>query len=149
MNFSKLHILAILIAFTSTLGITSAVATENSIGCTETAQLFWKEFRIYVVKNQLNQIANHTQFPFELRGELDSSGSRKITRSKFIKILPTLMRTDPGLSANTSTMKSYVKSTPQLLPSHCTVSENQFKVGVWTFHLNQEGWHFAHAFLSD
>jgi hypothetical protein len=117
--------------------------------CIDSAQQYWKAFRIAAIRSNLSAVANMSQFPFELRGTLDESNKRQVLYKEFIRLFPTLLKTDPGLSPTPTTMKSLLTTTTRLLPSFCNSYGNQFRVGTWVFQLTPEGWRFVQAFIDD
>ncbi len=125
----------------------SAMSAESS--CSKSAQEYWKTFRIAVLEDDLSMIANLSRFPFEVRGILDESDKRTILREEFSTIFPALLKTDPGMSATPTTMKSLLKSTIYLSPSFCNTYQNQFRVGTWVFELTPEDWRFVQAFFDE
>lgn len=125
----------------------SAMASVNA--CPETAQEYWKAFRISVLRGNLTAIINATRFPFVISGTLDEGEKKHVERKEFGSFFPALLKADPGLSPTPTTMKSLVKSTTHLPPSFCNSYGNQFRVGAWAFELTSEGWRFVESFFDD
>lgn len=130
------------------LGVLSGQATAEA-QCPESAQKFWKSFRQVVLKDDKQKVARYVDFPFEIRGVLDSSDKRKVNRDDFLAKFPFLTTTDAGLSAKPSTMADLVKSTPNLTAASCSQSGNEFRVGTWRFELKSQGWRFVMAYIED
>lgn len=137
------------LVFILLLGLQSLSATANANPCPETAQQYWKQFRISVLRGNLTAIINASRFPFVIRETLDESAKRHIDRRKFIRLFPALLKADPGLSPTPTTMKSLVKATTRLSPSFCNSYGNQVRVGAWVFELTSEGWRFVEGFIDD
>lgn len=131
------------------LGLQSLSATAYANACPETAQQYWKVFRISVLRGDLPAIANASRFPFAISGTLDESEERHIERKEFIRLFPALLKADPGLSPTPTTMKSLLKATTRLSPSFCNSYGNQLRVGAWVFELTPEGWRFIQGFVDD
>ncbi len=87
------------------------------------------------------------QFSLKVRGTLDDSSSQKITKDKLNNILPKLLETDAGLSAEPTTMNKYIQSIKTLSVSSCNKQGNQFCVGAWVFVLKKDKWKFVQAFI--
>jgi hypothetical protein len=93
-------------------------------------------------KGDTHLIADLSLFPFKLRGTLDDSEARELSREDFIKLFPAFLKTDPGLAPTPTTMKTFVKRNTKLAQSFCNASGNQIRVGTWVFELRPEGWRF-------
>lgn len=131
------------------LGLWSFSATAAASSCSDNAQAYWKMFRINALQGKSAKVANATRFPFAINGTLDEGEKRLIDREEFIRILPALLKTDPGLSPASTTMKSMLMSTMRLSQSFCNSYGNQLHVGAWVFELTTEGWRFVQAFVDD
>jgi len=129
------------------LGAFSGQVTAAKAQCPESAYKFWKSFRQTVLRGDKQKVADYVHFPFEIRGALDSSERRKMNREEFVTKFTKLTTTDPGLSAEPSTMINLVQSTPRLAPGSCSQAGDEFRVGAWGFELNPQGWHFVRAYL--
>lgn len=130
------------------LGALAGQATAEA-QCPESAREFWKSFRQVVLKGDKKKVADYAQFPFEIRGALDSSEKRKVSREEFLARFAVLTSTDPGLSAKTSTMASLIKSTPKLTDGSCSQGGYEFRVGTWRFELKPQGWRFVRAYVEE
>jgi len=128
-------------------GLLSLPAKADENACPEDAQQYWKTFRISALQINRMEVANASRFPFVIHGTLDDSEKRNVGREEFVKLLPTLLKADPGLSPKITTMKSLIKDTTRLAPTHC--KPNQFRVGDWVFHLTPEGWRFVEAYIEN
>ncbi len=131
------------------LGLQSLSAMAGGNACPETAQQYWKDFRISVLRGNLTAIANASRFPFVISGTLDESAKRRVDRKEFGRFFPALLKADPGLSPTPTTMRSLVKTTTRLPPSFCNSYGNQFRVGAWVFELTSERWRFVEGFVDD
>lgn len=131
------------------VGLYPLSARPAEMSCSESAQQYWKTFRIAVLQDDLSTIANLSRFPFEVRGILDESAKRKILREEFLRLFPLLLGTDPGMSATPTTMKSFLNTTRYLSPSFCNTYGNQFRIGAWVFQLTSEGWRFVQASVDE
>ncbi len=149
MSFRQVAIAAGQFAFMALMGAHLSSAAESSHACTDSAQQYWKTFRVAALKNNPALVADLSRFPFHLRGSLDDSEMRELARQDFIKVFPKLLKTDPGLSPTPSTMRAFARATTKLSPSFCNASGNQVRVRTWVFELEPEGWRFVQAFVED
>jgi hypothetical protein len=117
--------------------------------CADDAQRYWKSFRDAAIRGKSDIVANLSTFPFEVRGTLDESPTRRLPRAEFLKVWPRLLRSDPGLTPTPTTMKAFVKHSSRLEETSCTTGSDQFRVGNWLFKLQPEGWRFVTAFVDD
>lgn len=127
----------------------SLPASAGPNTCSDDAQEYWKTFRAAVLHKDVSAVANSSRFPFELRQTLDDSPARQIRRDEFMRIFPTLLESDAGVSAKPSAMKDHVRANAQLSASSCNAQQNQFSVGTWTFQRTTEGWKFVQAFMDE
>ena len=126
-----------------------AAASEVGGSSIDSAQQYWRAFRLAAIQDKISIVADMISFPIEIRGVLDSSEHRQIARPEFIRLFPKLLKTDPGLAPTPTTMISLVNSTPQLSPSFFNSHRNQFRIGSWVFQLKPEGWRFVQAFIDE
>lgn len=131
------------------LSVLSISTTALAGPCPETAQRYWDTFRRSVVNGDPQAVADASRFPFLVNGTLDDSNIRRVQRKTFIRLLPSLLRTDPGLTAEPSTMKALIQATEQLSPTFCNARGNQMRVGSWVFEQTPQGWRFVQGFLDD
>lgn len=117
--------------------------------CPESAQVFWTSFRHVVLKKGASEVSKYTAFPFEVAGELDSSKKREIDKREFVKLFPSLLTTDPGLSPEPTTMRCFVKGTLTLPSRACNRDSKEFRLGSWLFRLTAEGWRFVRAYIEE
>lgn len=142
-------------AVLATFGLVSMVGTQaNSVtaaeaGCQASAQEYWEAFRTIALQQEPSTLATMSKFPFAVRGALDDSDKREVTREQFATIVPVLLETDPGVSPRPTTMKELLRTTTRLPPSSCNTSGNQFRVGAWVFQLTAEGWRFVQAIVEE
>lgn len=122
-------------------------ATSSS--CDGSAQSYWSKFRSAVLSEGVDSIVDMTLFPFELRGTLDNSEKRKLSRSEFKKLFPTLINSDPGTTAEPSTMGELIDETKRIPARSCAQSGNQFSIGTWLFKKDSGGWRFVQAILEE
>lgn len=117
--------------------------------CPEGARAFWQSFREDALSGDPVRIAARTRFPFQLRGTLDASGSRKVEPTDFPKIVPKLLEADPGLAPTPSTMRKLAAATVTPAAESCNASGTQLRVGSWVFALTDQGWRFVQAYVDD
>jgi hypothetical protein len=117
--------------------------------CPASAQAFWSWFRSSALSRKTAAMADAARFPFVVRGQLDSSGQRELTREQFVALVPALLAADPGTSATPTTMEALVASTKTLPAPACSGEGRQFRVGVWSFALTSAGWRFQTAYLDE
>ena len=149
MSFLRVAMAVGQFAFITLLGMHAAHTAESPNTCTESAQRYWKTFRVAALKSNTHLVADLSRFPFKLRGTLDDSEARELSREDFIKFFPILLKTDPGLTPTPTTMKAFVKTNTKLSQSFCNASGNQIRVGTWVFELGPDGWRFVQAFVED
>ena len=113
------------------------------------AQQYWENFRTAALKGRPVEVAGLTSFPFAVRKTLDDTPTQQYGRADFLKAWPRLLRSDPGVAATPTTMKSLIRSNTQLSSKQCSDGDHQFRVGNWVFQLKPAGWRFVQAFLDD
>jgi hypothetical protein len=126
-----------------------AAAEQDPAACGEDAQKFWQTFRGAALKGQAEKIADLSVFPFELRGTLDGDPPRKLTRVEFARTWPSLLNSDPGVTAKATSMRAFIKLHVRLLTKFCEVGGRGFRVGNWVFEIRPDGWRFVRAFSGD
>ncbi|MCW7538999.1 hypothetical protein OOT46_14230 [Aquabacterium sp. A7-Y] len=136
---------ALLLALSCATPATAAKAAP----CPDSAQSYWTTFRAAALKGDVKTVAGLTRFPLEVHGPLDESDEHSVARSQLGHWWPRLLNADPGLSAEATTMKSYVLAHPRLQDGFCTAEGQQFRVGEWLFHLGPEGWRFVIAYVNE
>jgi hypothetical protein len=129
-----------------TLCVVSSAAAEL---CPESAQTFWKAFRVKALKKNPPLLLKYVQFPFEVRGSLDSSGKKELNEKEFVSSYPLFLSTDPGVSPEPTTMEVFVKQTVRIPKTACAEAGTEFRIGTWSFNLTPEGWRFVRAFVED
>lgn len=117
--------------------------------CPEGARAFWHAFREDALSGDPARIAARTRFPFQLRGTLDASGTRKVEPRDFPKVVPKLLEADPGLAPTPSTMRKLAAATVTPAAESCNASGTQLRVGTWVFALTDQGWRFVQAYVDD
>jgi len=127
----------------------AACLAQPANTCPNSAQKFWTKFRQAVLQSNSSELTSMVQFPLEVRGTLDDSKPRKIIKDGFNKILPELLATDPGLSAEPTTMGKYIQGVETLSVSSCNKHGNQFRVGSWVFVMKNNKWKFVQAFIEE
>lgn len=125
--------------------------TAEKNPCPESAQQFWKTFRSAILKNDIQAIADITQFPFQLSvGSLDFNRKEiLLNRKKFIAIFPKLLPVDPGISEAHKTMKGYAEAMSSIPSKSCMSDGALFRIGDWVYELKPEGWRFVQAFAGE
>lgn len=117
--------------------------------CPPSAQAFWRQFRQAVIAGNVSAITKHVKFPLSVRGTLDSSKTRMLGVDEFKAAFPELLSTDPGLSAEPSTMKELVSKTRTLGRRNCNPQRKEFSVGTWQFQHTPKGWLLSSAYTED
>ncbi len=128
-------------------GAVALPVMADTSACPDSAQHYWKAFRQSVLRGDHVAVTQATRFPFEVRGTLDESDRRLIDQKDFASLLPALLKADPGLFPQPSTMRSLLKASSRLKPSACNVQGDQLRVGVWVFERTPEGWRFVRGYL--
>ena len=129
-------------------GATNALARDPA-PCGDGAQNFWHVFRAAALKGQTNTLADLSAFPFEVRGTLDEEAPRALTRKEFLERWPSLLSSDPGVSAKPTSMRAFIRTHERLAPSFCETGGWQFRVGNWVFQNRSDSWRFVQAFVED
>ena len=137
-----------ILATASLLGCENT-AIANKATCPDGAQRYWKEFRAVVLQNDVEAVAGLTQFPFLISsGTLDSDRKNKpLQRADFVKAYPRLLKSDPGLSPESSTMLDLVAQNERLSHTACSDDGLRFRVGDWVFESAQKRWRFVQAYV--
>lgn len=144
MRNAGLSVMVILLA--ALMYVAPRTVSAHTAGvCTEAAQEYWTHFRKAARRSNAERVADLGSFPFKLKPTLDSSEATQIGRDEFIERFPELLKVDPGLNANPTTMRSMVEKHPRLSARFCNSKGNQFRVGAWLFQLTPEGWRFVQA----
>ncbi|BBA34877.1 hypothetical protein sS8_2933 [Methylocaldum marinum] len=115
-------------------------------------QAFWTQFRQAVLARNKNKVAAMTQFPFEVRGVVDSSPVKHYNRKGFFDIYERLMvqRTDI-LSGNQFISKSMIElieENPEIPPKD-VLTENQMRFEDFVFERVRGRWRFTRAYLEE
>ena len=126
-----------------------AVGDLAAAQCPEGARAFWQAFREDALSGDPARIAARTRFPFQLRGTLDASGTRKVEPRDFPKVVPKLLEADPGLAPTPSTMRKLAAATITPAAESCNASGTHLRVGSWVFALTDQGWRFVQAYVDD
>lgn len=136
-----------ILAIASLLGCENT-AIANKAACPHGAQQYWKEFRNAVLQNNIDAVAGLTKFPFVMSsGTLDTDRKNKsLQRPEFVKAYPRLVKNDPGLSLEPSTMFDVVAQNERLSASACADDGPRFRVGDWVFESTQKRWRFVQAY---
>lgn len=128
-------------------------ASAEKSACPESAQQYWKVFRDAVLKNDLQRVADLTQYPFRLSiGSLDfNRRDVYLDRKEFTATFPRFLSIDPGISGAHKTMKNYLEAESSIpTPSKaCAPDGGLFRVGDWVFELKPAGWRFVQAYVGD
>jgi hypothetical protein len=129
-----------------TLCVVSSAAADP---CPESTQTFWRTFRAKALTKNPSSLLKYVRFPFEVRGNLDSSGKKEISEKGFVSSYALLLSTDPGMSPEPTTMEALIKKTVKVPKTACDEAGTGFRIGTWTFNLTSEGWRFVGAFVED
>ena len=122
-----------------------SASTESKV-CPESAQQFWKKFRAAVLKDDMNALADMTQFPLEVGGDMDNNPKKFVYRKNFNKHFSYLLSLDmhgneydPNPKPIPATMKDFAKAVTDV-SLLCRPSNRQLNVGTWTFLSKPDGW---------
>ena len=136
--------------------IIALVACNTSVSadktaCPDSAQQYWKKFRSVVLQNNVNGVADLTQFPFVMSSGIVDEDRRNnsIQRAEFVKQYLHLLTRDPGLGLEPSTMWNLIKSNEHLTASSCEADGGQFRVGDWVFQYKSQNWRFVQAYVGE
>lgn len=141
---------ALACAWLCAIGLTQpAAAAHTASPCTEAAQTYWKTFRQAVQRNDAVRLADLAAFPFDIKPTLDSTETRQVAREEFIRLFPGLLKTNPGLTANPTSMQHFAQTHRRLSASFCNAQGNQVRVGAWLFQLKPQGWRFVQAVVDE
>ena len=141
---------ALACAWLCAIGVAQPAAAAHTAGpCTEAAQTYWKTFRQAVQRNDAVRLADLAAFPFDIKPTLDSTETRQVAREEFIRLVPGLLKTNPGLTANPTSMQRFTQTHRRLSASFCNAQGNQVRVGAWLFQLKPQGWRFVQAVVDE
>lgn len=147
---SIVRVLAITtVALSISWGSASAVPSQHAVECVRGAQEFWQIFRSAALRGQIDTLADLSAFPFEVRRTLDDVPAQKLTRTEFVARWPSLLSSDPGLTAKPTSMRAFVKAHPRLSRNTCEDSGRQLRIGNWIFQNQSDSWRFVQAFVED
>ena len=135
--------------FAFLLGLYALNASCASNKCPDNAQEYWSTFRQAVLNDDVSSVIAVTEFPFILRGQLDDSPVRHLSRDEFTGEFPRMLASDPGMSPDPTSMKDYIARTSKLPTSFCNATGNQVRVGDWVFNLTPNGWRLVEAYLDE
>lgn len=118
--------------------------TETVVAkCDKSVHPFWIKFRDAVLKNDLNAIADMTEFPVVIH-RLDGY-EKLLSRPEFIKQFPQLLTAPLGkiydpITPVPASMREWVRAVATLSGNECNGLVKQLDVGRWMFGLRPEGW---------
>lgn len=121
----------------------SCVDATNAGGAT-TFQTFWSEFRTAALSKDAGRVAALTQFPFKTKGTLDSGPVRTYDAEAFRALLPKLLETDSGLSAEPETMLRYIEK-----KTTASADGDSARVGSFRFEKTGGKWRFTQAYVEE
>jgi hypothetical protein len=123
-----------------------AALAQNGSGpaaapCCEDLRAFYERFRAAALATDVEQAANLTRFPLEVRGALDDSPSLRVTRNQFAHYFPALLDADieesePPISARQSFGEA-------VAPDPKWIADESFRVANFQFEKGADGWRLA------
>ena len=134
--------LFLLAACTEPVSTPVSTATESKV-CPESAQQFWKKFRSAVLKEDMNALADMTQFPLEVGGDMDNNPKKFVYRKNFNKHFTQLLSYELNsdylpITPRPASMKELARAVTE--PPSCGKRGDYFYLGTFVFLLNPEGW---------
>lgn len=115
---------------------------------------FWSEFREAVEENDVEDLLELTNFPFETRGELDSDPVIKYNEKQMKKVLPLLLKQEvinmgPGNSNALVMTTEAAEIIKTKKVNQEDISEATVRVSNFVFRKGKEGWKFAFAYVNE
>lgn len=124
--------------------VEEAVDDHPDVDCHPGLPEFWVKFRAAVLKEDMNALADLTEFPFIVHRY---DGKRKLlSREEFIQHFPQFLniRSD-NVHSGRLTMKEEIRMRPTRSSQSCGEHAGQLNIEHWMFVGYQEGWHFIRA----
>jgi hypothetical protein len=116
--------------------------TANS---TQELEKFWSDFRAAALGDEPGKAAKFTQFPFEVRGELDSDPTRRVGPKEFAKVFEELLSRDAGQQADAESMRELIRRTEKLDARQISEAGDEANVGILSFQKTKRGWRLVRA----
>ncbi|HYD54447.1 MAG TPA: hypothetical protein VEA99_17550 [Gemmatimonadaceae bacterium] len=110
-------------------------------------QVFWVAFRRAALDDDVERVAQLTQFPLRTRGQSDEDPEVVVERASFPSLFARLMRQDPGLAAAPETMRALLERTTALGPRE--LGPAQARVGALEFARTGAGWRLVFAYTEE
>lgn len=134
-----------------TLVVLLAACTSKQVACPNDAHRFWTTFRAAVLKNDLNAIADKTEFPLMVVRFGDAQ-KKYLSRAEFIQYFPQLLnvplsKRNPPLTPPPvpATMKGLVRVVITPDGPSCEENPGLLAVGHWHLYLRSEGWRLGYV----
>ena len=109
---------------------------SSSEGGKSAAQKFWKKFRIAVHSNNTPKIISLTNFPFEVKGALDSDPVKKLSKDEFRNQWKSFLEKDSGMTADGLSMRKLIKKMINIKKP----KGKEFVVGNFSFQKINKKW---------
>jgi hypothetical protein len=124
----------------------STTASHPAVGQTDFVA-YWHELRRALSSANSEAVAQLAEFPFTVRGEMDSDPVQRIERGAFPDVLRRLLAQDVGLSPKPESLSQYLARTPD--PPANALQGRTARVATMEFELLPGGWRFVGAYLGD
>lgn len=135
----------------ATFMLLSPLAAAEEVRQPPAFATFWPPFRAALLADDIATVASATRFPLEVRGELDSSPVRRITKDDLGPVLRRTLDADSGLSLrDTLTNRDMVKRVTDLGQATVgvTVRRDTARVGAFDFARGAKGWRLVRLYDS-
>lgn len=121
--------------------------------CPDDAHRFWTTFRSAVLKDDVNAVADMTEFPLTVIW-LREDREQLLSRQEFIKYYPKLLnaslsKLNPPMTPTPASMKALVRIVTTPRGPVCSELPGQFNVGNWTLGLTSEGWRLGVVYVHE
>ena len=123
-------------------------STEENTSGNNDFQKFWNEFRLAVIKNDVDKVKSVTIFPFETRGEMDSDALVKYNKKEFNKLLRAYLLQEAYWLNEERSITHYEEIKRTIKPSESQVQENEVRIGNLVFELKDGDWKLVFAYLN-
>ena len=115
-------------------------------------QQFWSEYRQAVIDNDMNKLADLTQYPLEIRGVDDSQPSTFYKRNQFAEIFTKALQQDVielnGDQVITKTTKDKIIASETLVESDM-MTKDSFRVDQLVFENKNGKWMLVRVYLEE
>ena len=127
----------------------SCAGQPSSAGSTAELQKFWTEFRAAALEGNMDKVASLTQFPFTVRGVLDSDPVQALDHAAFLPMFAKLLAQDPGLKAEPETMRDLIERTKALSDKALGDGGRTARLGTFVFARTGGQWRFTRAYVEE